>query len=58
MRCPHEAEFVVLDPVGLGPPCEHERVVDLIKAEPLVGQRAETALTRTVPTGGRVRWFV
>lgn len=50
-------EFVVLDPVGLGPPGEHERVVDLIKAEPLVGQRAETALTRTIPTG-RVRWFV
>ena len=39
------------DVVKWGPFTREEHVVDLIKAEPLVGQRAETALTRTVPTG-------
>ena len=39
------------DVVKWGPFTREEHVVDLIKAEPLVGQRAEAALTRTVPTG-------
>lgn len=44
-------EFVVLDPLGLGLLGERERVIDLVKVEPLVFQRAEAALTRAVLTG-------